>query len=126
MQVSTSTIDRCLKSFHYKVKNVFPVPAACNTERIIEARFIYAQEFRRLEQITARIFFVIDEVGFKDCTFPKRGRSKAGTRASTTVPQSRSRNISVVAVMNRNKLLYHKVHDRAVNGENFQCVLNEL
>ena len=28
--------------------------------------------------------------------------------------------------MNRNKLLYRKIHDRAVNGENFQICLNEL
>jgi hypothetical protein len=79
MQVYTSTIDRCLKSFHYTVKNVLPVPAARNTERIIEARFMYAQEFRRLEQTTSlESFLFLDKVGFKVCTHPKRRRSKLG------------------------------------------------
>jgi len=57
--VSESTIDRCLKSFHYTVKNILPIPVARNTERTIEARFLYAQEFRRLEQTTPLEYFFI-------------------------------------------------------------------
>jgi len=127
LTVSTSCVDRCLRSFHYTIKNVLPVPAARNSERTIQLRFDYAQNFRKLEQTTIHeSFLFLDEVGFKFCTRPKRGRSLAGVRATTTVPLARSRNISVLAVMNRNKLLYRKIHDRAVNGENFQICLNEL
>jgi len=125
--VSISTIDRCLREFHYTIKNILPIPEARNSERIIELRFLYSQEFRRLEQITPlESFLFLDEVGFKVCTRPKRGRSLIGLRATTSVPQARSRNISVVAVMNRNELIYRKVYDQAVNDENFQLCLTEL
>jgi transposase len=125
--VSKSCVYRCLRGFHYTIKNVLPVPAVRISERTIQLRFDYAQNFRNLEQNTIHeSFLFLDEVGFKVCTRPKRGRSFAGVRATTTVPLARSRNISVVAVMNRNKLLYRKIHDRAVNGENFQNCLNEL
>lgn len=127
INVSRSCVDRCLRNFHYTIKNVLPVPVARNSERTIQMRYEYSQSFRNLEQTTIHeSFLFLDEVGFKVCTRPKRGRSLLGSRATTTVPLARTRNISVVAVMNRNKLLYHKIHDRAVNGEDFQICLNEL
>lgn len=127
ISVSKSTIDRCLQEFHYTIKNVLPVPIARNCERTIDLRYVYAQEFRRLEQtIPLESFLFLDEVGFKVCTRAKKGRSKIGITATASVPQTRSRNISVVAVMNRNELLYFKIHDRAVNGDAFQICLDEL
>ena len=44
----------------------------------------------------------------------------------TNVPFARSRNNSIVSSMTKNKLLYHKIHDKAVNGEDFQLCIYEL
>ena len=96
VNVSKSTIDRCLPKFHYTIKNVLSVPAALNSDRVIESRFNYAQEFRRLEKtVTIESFVFLDEVGFKVCTRPRKGRCHAGFRATISVPQARTRKISV-------------------------------
>ena len=65
-------------------------------------------------------------VGFSVSTQPKRGRAVAGQRATTPVPFSRSRNVLVVAAMTKNGMLYNKVHDTAVTGQDFQLCLDEI
>ena len=65
-------------------------------------------------------------MGFSVSTRPKRGIAVAGQRATTPVPFSRSRNISVVAAMTKNGMLYNKMHDKAVTGQDFQLCLDEI
>lgn len=43
--VSYSTINRCLKGFHYTLKIMVAVPAVRNTETTLNTRFNYTQEF---------------------------------------------------------------------------------
>ena len=123
IQVSNSCIDRVLRNFHYTIK-VDTIPDARNRSSTIEQRFKYSIRFRDLEQeIPIENFIFVDEVGFSR---PKRGRAVAGQRATTPVPFSRSRNISVVAAMTKNGMLYNKVHDTAVTGQDFQLCLDEI
>ncbi|KAF7684815.1 hypothetical protein CDIK_4436, partial [Cucumispora dikerogammari] len=67
-----------------------------------------------------------DEVGFAVVTRPSRKRSAQGESAYLSVPAARSRNISVVAAMNKYGMIYHKIQERAVNGEDFKIALKEI
>jgi hypothetical protein len=51
--------------------------------------------------INNRNMVYVDEVGFQVSSRVSSGRSKAGTRAITTVPTVRSRNISVMAAITK-------------------------
>ena len=57
---------------------------------------------------------------------PKRGRSRQGASSYVTVNATRSRNISVVAVMNKYRMTYQKIHDKVVTGEDFKTCLIEM
>ncbi|TBT96776.1 DDE-like endonuclease [Hamiltosporidium tvaerminnensis] len=49
-----------------------------------------------------------------------------GASAYLSVTAARSRNISVVAAMNKYGMIYHKIHERAVNGEDFRLFIKEI
>ena len=68
----------------------------------------------------------VDEVGFSVSTCHKRGRSVAGASAIVTVPEARSRNISVFAAMNKYGMIFHKIFNNPVNGETFKQCLTDL
>ena len=124
---SKSAIDRILRGFHYTVKSTVLVPQRRNDVRTIDIRERYAEEFRRLEAETEHSNLVfIDEVGFCVVSRPKKGRSIVGSSPYVSVSAARSRNISVVAAMNKYGLIYHKIHNTAVNGEDFKTCLIEL
>ena len=57
---------------------------------------------------------------------PKRGRSRQGTSAYVTVSAAKSRNISIVAAMKKYGMIFHKVYEKAVTGEDFKQCLIEL
>jgi len=125
--VSLSTIDRALRQFHYTLKGVTLVPERRICESTVELRKLYSATFRELEvnEDDKNIVF-LDEVGFSVVTRPRRGRSRGGQSAYVTVPAARSRNISVVAAMNKYGMIFHKINERAVNGEDFKEALKEL
>ena len=124
---SKSAIDRILRGFHYTVKSIVLVSQRRNDVRTIDIRERYAEKFRRLEAETEHSNLVfIDEVGFCVVSRPKKGRSIVGSSPYVSVSAARSRNISVVAAMNKYGLIYHKIHNTAVNGEDFKTCLIEL
>ena len=83
--------------------------------------------FRELESTTRHDNIVfVDEVGFAVVTRPKRGRSPVGQSAYCYVNAARSRNISVAAAINKNGIIYSKIHESALNGETFKMFLVEL
>ena len=43
-----------------------------------------------------------------------------------SVSAARSRNISVVAAMNKYGMVFHKIHEKAVNEKNFKDALKEI
>lgn len=125
--VSLSTIDRVINAFHYTLKSLVIVPQRRNCDVTIQKRKEYAEMFRQLE-ITVKhedIIF-LDEVGFAVVIRPKRGRSLRGTSAYSFVTAARSRNISVVAAVNKHGIIYSKIHDKAVTGEDFKICLTEI
>lgn len=127
VDVSTSTIGRTLKQFHYTLKRVTHVPERRYCPEAVETRKAYACEFGNLEvNNNDKNLIFIDEVGFSVSTRPKRGRSRRGHSAYLSVPAARSRNISVVAAMNKYGMIFHKIHEKAVNGEDFKEALKEM
>ena len=127
VSVFASCVNRCLREFHYTIKSFDFIPAALNCTSTIEQHFDYAQKYRQLEQeYLAEAFIFVGEVGFKISTRPKRGRSDFGTRATTPAPFSRSRNISIVAVINKEGMICFKIHNQAVTATDFQVCLGEI
>lgn len=119
--VSKSTIDRCLKSFHFTVKELVRVPIRRNCDETIEKRFSYSQEFRELQgRVSYQNIIFLDEVGFSVVTRPKRGRARRGESPYLLVPAARSRNISVLAAMNANSMIFHRIFEKALTGEDFK------
>ena len=105
VEVSISAINRTLKNFHYSLKNVTTVPEKKNCTTTLEKRHQYAQDFRLLEaSVEEKNIVFLDEVEFSVVSRPKKGRSPKGTSAFSNVPAARSRNISVIAAMNKYNL----------------------
>ncbi|KAG0441588.1 hypothetical protein DMUE_0934 [Dictyocoela muelleri] len=67
--------------------------------------------------------FFLDEVGFSVSSRPKRGISFIGTSAYVHVPAVRTRNISVLAAMNKYSMIFNKFYERALSGEDFKNTL---
>ncbi|TBU10378.1 reverse transcriptase [Hamiltosporidium tvaerminnensis] len=127
VDVSTSTIDSALREFHYTLKLVTLVPERRNTLSTIEIRTNYATSFRESEvDNDDKNFVFLDEVGFAVVTRPSRGRNMRGESAYLSVTAARNRNILVVAAMNKYGLIYHKIHERAVNCEDFKLSIKEI
>ena len=68
----------------------------------------------------------MDKVGFAVVTRPNRGLIRRGEPVFLTVPAARSRNISVLAAMNKYGMIYNVIFEGAVNGENFKQCLKEI
>lgn len=122
--VSMGTIDRNLKAFHYTLKQATIIPERRNCSVTIEIRYEYALAFRLLEEtIDDKNVIFLDEVGFSVVTRPSRGRSLRGNSAYITVSAARSRNISVVAAMNKYEMIFHK---NSREGSKWRRFLNSL
>ncbi|MEN2497738.1 MAG: hypothetical protein MHMPM18_005194 [Marteilia pararefringens] len=125
--VGTSTIERCINEFHYSLKLTTIVPERRNTPKTIDQRHTYASRFNDLLLNGDDTRFVfLDEVGFAVSTRPRRGRSPIGTSAYVSTSAIRTRNISVIAAMNKYGMIDHVINDRPVNGEDFKSYLLTL
>ena len=117
IRVSASTIQRVLDGFHYSMKSILAVPERRNDERTLNLMEEYALKFRNLESEQEHKNFVfVDEMRFTVVSRPKRRRSRQGTSPYVTVNAAKSRNIFVVAAMNKYRMIYHKILDKAVTG----------
>ncbi|KAG0432496.1 hypothetical protein DMUE_5493, partial [Dictyocoela muelleri] len=127
IKVSKNTVERVLKQFHYTLKRITLIPERRNCDVTIDLRAIYSFTFRSLKiENDDKNFIFFDEVGFSVVSRPSKGRSKSGDSAYVSVPASRSRNISIIAAMNKYGMIFHKIHERAVNGEDFKASLREI
>ncbi|TBU10591.1 DDE-like endonuclease, partial [Hamiltosporidium tvaerminnensis] len=127
VDVSTSTIDRALREFHYTLKRVTLVPERRNTLSTIELRTNYATSFRELEvDNDDKNFVFLDEVGFAVIIRPIRGRNIRSESAYLSVTAARSRNISEVSAMNKYGMIYHKIHERVINDEDFKLFFKDI
>ena len=120
VQCSLSTVDRVLREFHFTVKRAYAVPSPHNTDSTITKRYEYALEYRQLEETTnVDNFFFMDEFRFQVTVRTKRACALNGQSAYVFVSAPRSRNISVMSACTEQGVLYHKIRNRAFNGETF-------
>ena len=109
------------------MKSVVSVPERRNDERTLNLREEYAAKFRHLESTSEhKNFIFLDEVGFSVVSLPKKERSRQGTSAYITVSAAKTQDISVVAAINKYKMIFLKVYDKAITGEDFKQCLIEL
>ncbi|TBU05401.1 DDE-like endonuclease [Hamiltosporidium magnivora] len=118
VDVSISTINRLLKMLNYSPKRVTLVPERINSLSTIELRTNYATSFRELEvDNDDKNFVFLDEEGFVVVTRTNRGRNMRGESSYLSVIAARSRNISVVAAMNK----YDKDFKLSIKEINESC-----
>ena len=123
LTVSRSIIDRAIADFCYSFKRLVLVPAARNTTRAIETRYVYAHAYLRLNE--EKVLF-LDEFGV-NCSIRKSyGRSLIGTSPRKEVRSIRSKNMSVSAAITRKGPVYYEVRNRPYNGESFCDYVEEL
>ena len=104
--VSTRTVARAIKGLHYSFKRVHKVAERVVLPGLKEDRKIYAERFLQLKNEyvdDAIIFFA--EVGFEVKMRVAYGQSPVGERVVKVVPALRSRNISIVCVMTRKRIV---------------------
>jgi transposase len=127
LNVSETTIGRCLRSFHYTIKRVSLIPERRNSSDVINQRAEYANVFMRLlAMIDDRNLFFIDEVGFCVSMRQKQGRAPRGFRAVQMVGNLRTRNISVFSAINNRGLFYFKVQTCPFNTSCFLSAITEM
>ncbi|TBU05809.1 hypothetical protein CWI36_0574p0020 [Hamiltosporidium magnivora] len=121
IDVSTSTIDRAIREFYYTLKRVSLVSERRNSPSKIEHRTNYTNSFCELEVADEDKNFVsLDEVEFEVVTRSSRGRNMRRKLAYLFVTAARSRNILKVEAMNKYGSIYHKIHQRDLNEEDFK------
>jgi transposase len=127
LEVSISTINRAISSFNFTFKRVSLIPEKRNDPGTIETRYEYARSF--LSHIGSKdgenIFF-LDEAGFSASMRAKGGRAPRGQRAVQTVPNLRTRNISMCCVMSKRGIFFYKKQPRPFNTETFKVFLRDL
>ncbi|XP_035908216.1 uncharacterized protein LOC118510467 isoform X1 [Anopheles stephensi] len=127
VRVSSTTIAREIKGFNYSLKMVKLLPERRNTPTTVEERKHYATQFYEIARgIPDNGLIYLDEVGFNVSMRTLKGRSQRGTPATITVPQLRTRNISIICAMHRYGVLLYTTHTRSVNRERFIQFIEEL
>ncbi|EPR79282.1 hypothetical protein SLOPH_231 [Spraguea lophii 42_110] len=121
ISVGKSIIDRTLESFCFTLKRVFIIPERRNNETTIIKREEFARNyFNKILEIDDKNFIFIDEVCFSVSMRNKHGRFPEGIPANIATSNIRTKNISVIASVNRyQKIDFHVNHD-PVNGINFK------
>jgi hypothetical protein len=99
--VSLTTIHNAIKGFHFSLKILTVQTEAANTPELLVARREYSLAFSA-DVYENRNFIFVDEVGFKMSQRIRYGRALIGDLARIETPAIRTRNISVMAAMNRN------------------------
>ena len=123
INVSITTIFRCLEAFHYTFKRIILVPEKRNSQR-----HQYADNF--LANIVTSGFIenviFIDETGYNVSMRSKYGRCLRGTNPHVNIRALKSRNISVCAALSKSELLYFKINTNAFRSITFSEYLKEL
>jgi transposase len=122
--VSTATIHRLLKEKDFTTKKLYIEPAGRNTPEMIEKRKVYAREMIRVEE---KDLIFIDEAGFNLWTRRGRGRAKKGERALLRVPNSKGRNITVIAAISpQYGLIHSQVRLGSTTGSVYAQFISDL
>lgn len=106
INVSQSTIENYIKSFHYSFKRIQKIAYTVTTPSSEQHRKDHSLWFLRMYN-SNRFIIYLDEVGFQVSMRRHYGRSPVGVRAQKVVKSIKTRNISVIAWMTSGSLYYY-------------------
>lgn len=125
--VYDNTIDRCLKNYHYSLKQLTVIPDTRNSVNTISKREEYGYIFSdHLINTEYQCIIFLDEVGFSVCSRTKRGRSRVGSSAIVTTSSIKSKNISMIAAMDKYGMVDYFITYDPVNAISFGNYLIRL
>ena len=124
--VHITTISRALRSLKYVMKELRLAPAGRNTPELIEARLQWVTNLMANRPANRANVIYIDETGYHLNIRRSRGRARKGQIAWIETPNSRGTNITVIAAMNENGLLFSEALLGPVNTEKFSLFLCNL
>lgn len=127
VQLSLTSINNALKKLRITLKCASINIEQLNSPETIQKRKLYAINFTdHAPQAREKIIF-IDESGFNYHMRPTKARSKANTSAYIILPTVRGRNVSLLAAMNIQGILFKKIiSTSSVNSDIFCGFLEEL
>ncbi|KII70223.1 hypothetical protein RF11_10705 [Thelohanellus kitauei] len=124
VRISLSAIDRLLCRFRWDLKQITSAPENKNCETTIKARNEYVSRYQELEKVNDdKNFIFLDFVEFLETIRPSR---KYTRNKYVKVPAPICENIFLVVAMNKHGILYHKIHEQAMNCDNFKDLLRNL
>lgn len=121
--VSLTTISKVINDFCYTLKRINYVCKRRNDEANIQLRYEYCIKFTGFD--LEKVVFV-DESGFKLTMRRRMGRALIGERASKSVRQLNSQNISLCASLSLNKVINYETRRGAYNKWFFIGFINQL
>ncbi|XP_058117056.1 uncharacterized protein LOC131259558 isoform X1 [Anopheles coustani] len=127
--VSTTTVARVIKGFHYSFKKVHKVALPAVHPGLIADRKEYAERFLQLpDQYADDAIVFIDEKSFQAIFRVSYGRKSDGERAvnSSSSHPVGSRNFSILCAMTRNGIIHYEHRTAAKNVPSFIEFLREL
>lgn len=125
VRISKSTLYREIKRFHYSLKRLKVVAKASVTQNLWNDTNIYSNWFLG-QFLDHKSLIFLDEVGFCVTLRTVRGRSEIGTTPQIVAPAIRSRNISVIAAISNEGVIYYEILDGPGNTVRFLPFLDHL
>ncbi|CAG8837315.1 21791_t:CDS:2, partial [Racocetra persica] len=126
IQICERTVARYVTNLGFTLKRLTVVPEGRNTPETIQKRKDYVQKiYNENINIYSDIVY-IDETGFNLHLSKSRGHAHRGQPAIRKVESNRGKNISVIAAINENGVLYHKSILGSVNSEIYATFIYEL
>ena len=123
IEVSTTSINKALRNLHYTFKKVQLVPQRRNADSNVENRFEYCSNYLLFDE--SNIIF-LDEFGISCSTRQKYGRSLVNTKPLKQVRTIRSKNISVLAAMNKKGIICLKIAYTSFTQKSFDAFVEEM
>lgn len=122
ISLSQPTICKYIKKLNITRKRAKKISDKTLTAQNIAERKAYAL---RLRSIAIDKILFLDETGFNLHTSRHYGYSPKGVDCVTTVPANRGRNVSVLAIIGKNRVLHKKIIIGPYNSNIFKLFLNE-
>jgi transposase len=109
VDLSLVSINNGLKRLRITLKNATKEVELRNAQTTLDARKTYALHFSNNGPREHQKIIFIDESGFNYHLRRTKGRSKVNTPARVTVPAVRGRNVSLIAAINTQGIVWHEV-----------------
>lgn len=126
MSLSEATLAKFYADTKITLKRSNIIIDRVNDSERITLRSAFANEFLTRASINDSKNIFIDETGFNLHIRRNYGRSLAGARVNVTVPTVRGRNVTLIAAINANGVVFHKIISGSCTSEIFVGFMTEL